>query len=283
MLTLFGSYDIIKVYVIGTLIACLFYNPIVQQCAQVGAAVKDVNTLRKSAMLAIPLNVMFGVIVIALGMAARSVPELAAMSDGGSAVFAMCIQYLPTWLCIWIIGVFLAAILSTFAMLSLAASTMLLKDVHQEYFREEPMNAKEESTYSRIYILIIACSAIAVAAFLPPVTAAITWVFSWMTPVFFMFVIGMHYKRSTKACIATWVLCWIINIILSVTDIMTILKINGNNYAIVMMIFALIFGFLFTALDKNAKPPFKKLYAEQRAAWEAARHAKAAVKPGPTT
>ena len=273
LLTLFGSTEIVKTYVIGTIISCLFYNPVVQQCAQSAGTAKKVSDLKKACYLCIPLNVLFGIFVIAMGMAANSL----GLGVGGPAVFAMCIQYLPTPLACCVIGVFLAAILSTFGMISLATGTMVAKDIHEKYFAPKPWTLKENNRWIRIYLIIFAVGAIAVSAYMPAVTDAITWVFSWMAPIFFMFVVGMHYKRSVKACIATWVICWIANMVLSLTNLMDVLGINGNNYAIVMMILSVVFGFGLTALDKNAKPSFVKVYKQERAAYDARRAA--AAKP----
>lgn len=275
LLTLLGSPEIVKTYVIGTIVSCLFYNPVVQQCAQSAGSADNVQDLKKACYLAIPLNVLFGIFVIAMGMAAHSLD----LGQGGPAVFAMCIQYLPTPLACAVIGVFLAAILSTFGMISLATGTMVAKDIQEKYFADHTWSLQENNKWIRLWLVVFAVGAIAVSAYLPAVTSAITWVFSWMAPIFFMFVVGMHYKRSTKACIATWAICWVINIILSLTPIMDILGINGNNYAIVMMIFSVILGFGFTALDKNAKPAFIQVYKAERAAYDARRAAQKAAAP----
>ena len=271
LLTLFGSTDIVKTYIIGTIVSCLFYNPVVQQCAQAAGTANKVNDLKKACYLAIPLNVLFGIFVIAMGMAANSL----GLGVGGPAVFAMCLNYMPPLLSWCVIGIFLAAILSTFSMISLATGTMVAKDVHEKYFASKPWTLKQNNRWIRFYLVLFAVFAIAISAYLPAVTDAITWVFSWMAPIFFMFVVGMHYKRSSKACIATWIICWVANMILSLTPLMSILGINGNNYAIVMMILSVVFGFGLTALDKNAKPSFISVYKSERAAYDARRAAKA--------
>lgn len=271
LFTIFGSGDIVKTYVIGTFVSCLFYNPIVQQCAQVSSSAKNSNHIKKAMRLAIPLNLMFSVLCIALAMVAQTLPDAAAMGDGGPAMLYMCVNYLPTWLCIWIVGVFMAALLSTFAMLTLASATHVIKDIIEEYyFNEKKMTLKQEGLYTRVAIIIFDVLCIAVSSLLPTVSPAIVWCFSWTTPMFIMFMVAMHYKRSTQACIITWVICWVLNMFLSLTPMLEVMGIGGNNHAPVMLVVSLIFGYGLTALDKNAKPAFIKVYKEKRAAYDTA-------------
>jgi len=269
LLTLFGNGDIIRTYVIGTFVSSLFYNPIVQQCAQVSVSAKNSNNIKKAVAMAIILNLMFSAFMVGLGMIARTLPDASAMGDGGPAVLFMMATYLPTWLSIWILGVFIAALLSTWGMLTLASSTHIVKDIMEKYYAKAPFSLKQEGRYTRIVIVIFGIVAIAVSTLLPSVNPAIVWCFSWTTPMFVMFAIGMHYKRSTWGCIVTWVIAWIMNMVLSLTPLMEMMHLEGNNYAIYMLVISVVFGYLFTALDKNAKPSFASEYKKLRAQWDA--------------
>ena len=274
LLTLIGSNDIIRTYIVGTAVASLFYNPIVQQCAQVSASAKNSNHIKKAVLLAVPLNFMFSGFMVGLGMVAQTLPaDIIVIPDGGPAMMMMIVHYLPTWLCIWIIGVFFAALLSTFAMLTLASAVHIVKDIAEEYFAKARFTLKQDGLYTRITVICFTVVCTSVAKLLPSVNAAIVWAFSWTTPMFVMFVVGMHYKRSTKACLTTWIIAWVLNMVLSVTPLMQVMHLEGNNHALYMFVVSLIFGYGLTALDKNAKPPFVKLYKERRAAYDAAKGA----------
>ena len=269
LLTIFGSGEIIRTYVIGTFVSCLFYNPIVQQCAQVSVSAKNSNNIKKAVTLAILLNFMFSALMVGLGMIAQTLPDAAAMGAGGPAMLYMIVAYLPTWLTIWILGVFIAALLSTWGMLTLASCTHIVKDIMEKYYARAPFSMKQEGRYTRIVIVIFGIVAIAVSTLLPTVTPAIVWCFSWTTPMFVMFAIGMHFKRSTIGCLVTWIIAWVLNMLLSLTPIMEMMHLEGNNYSIYMLVVSLVFGYLLTALDKKAKPSFISEYKKLRAQWDA--------------
>jgi SSS family solute:Na+ symporter len=268
LLTIFGSGDIVKAYVVGTFVSCLFYNPIVQQCAQVSCSAHNANHIKKAIIVAIPLNFMFSAIMVGLGMIAKTVPEAAAIGDGGPANLFMLVHLLPPWLHIWIIAVFMAALISTFAMLTLASAVHIVKDIMENYFLKTKLTLKQEGFYTRLIIIIFDATCIALSTLLPAVAPAIVWALSWATPMFIMFVVAMHFKRSTVACIITWIICWGMNMIMSLTPILEMVGWGGNNHALVMVILAVIFGYGLTALDKNAKPSFVSVYKSKRAEWD---------------
>jgi uncharacterized protein YacL len=131
---------------------------------------------------------------------------------------------------------------------------------------------KENTRWVRTWIVILTVVDCGISAYLPPVSNAIAWTTSWMIPMTLMFVIGMLYKRSNFSAIFTILLCWLINVLLSVTPLLSVLHIDGVNYSIVMIIVTLVVGFVTTALDRKAKPAFIKVYKKQRAEWDAEQH-----------
>lgn len=64
-LNILANPDTWKTYIIGTILAQLFYCPIGPQAAQVSASAKNVNAIRKAVMIAVPINVVFGAIMLA--------------------------------------------------------------------------------------------------------------------------------------------------------------------------------------------------------------------------
>ena len=269
LLTIFGNGDIVRTYVVGTFVSCLFYNPIVQQCAQVSASAKNANHIKKAMLIAIPVNFLYSALMVALGMVSQTLDVAQIIPDGGPAMLLMAANYLPQWLSIVIIGTFLAALMSTFGMLSLASSVHIVKDIAEEYFAKKPFTLKQEGKYTRITLVVFCAVAIAISTFLPAVNPAIVWCFSWATPMFVMFVVGLHFKRSTWACLVTFIVCFVLNMLLTLTPIMAMMNLEGNNHALYMFVVAVVFGYGLTALDKNAKPSFTKEYKRTRALYDA--------------
>ena len=101
--------------------------------------------------------------------------------------------------------------------------------------------------------------------------AALTWGMAWFIPLFFLFVIGMKWKRSAKGALATVIICWVFNMLLTFTPLASVFHLEGNNYSIFMIVLSVVLGLLFTALDKNAMVNYRTVYNEQRAAFDAAR------------
>ncbi|MDR1797455.1 MAG: sodium:solute symporter family protein [Clostridiales Family XIII bacterium] len=268
LLHVFGDKEIIRTYVIGSMCSILFGTTMTQATMQTSISAKNINVCKRAALFAIPLNVVFGVFVIAFGMAAQSAGY---GTGGGTPVFAMAIDLLPLPMAFMLLGVFLAAILSTFAMMLLGSATCFCYDIQKSYFAKREWTPKEDAKWVRIWIFILIVLDIVVATVLPPVSNTILWTVAWMVPPSLMFVIGMFYKRSTFSCIFTIIVNWIFNVILTVTPLMNIMHIDGVNYAIVMIILTLIIGFITTGLDKSAKPAFFKVYKQQRGEWDAKR------------
>jgi Na+/proline symporter len=192
-------------------------------------------------------------------------------TGGGTPVFSMAIDLLPLPLAFLLLGVFMAAILSTFAMMLLGVATCLCYDIQKTYFTKRPWTMKEDRKWVRFWLVALTVLNLVIATVLPTVSNAVLWTVSWMAPCSIVFIIGMLYKRSTFSAIFTIAVCWIVNVLLSVTPIMPMLRIDGVNYAIVMIILTLIIGFIMTGLDKTAKPAFIKVYKQQRADWDAVR------------
>jgi SSS family solute:Na+ symporter len=273
LLHAFGNPEIVRTYVIGTLLVTTFGMNFVQGNIQATAGIQNVQLLRKACNWTIPLNVMFGVIILSLGLASKSLNDMGMLHSphGAAGVVELVLNYMPSWLQIGVIGMFLAAMLSTFAMLSLAIAIMLNRDILSSFSWFKNMSPKKEGMISRVCIVIAgATAAFAAVTIQAQTNAALTWGWAWFVPIFFMFVIGMKWKRSRKGALATAIICWVVNILLTFTPLASIFRLEGNNYSIFMMVLSIGLGLLFTALDKNAAISFRKLYGQQRAAFDAA-------------
>lgn len=267
-----GNPDIIRSYVIGTFLSLSLGMNFIQSNCQAVASADDLRVMRKAGIGAVVMNVLFGAIILSMGLASKAMVDQGYMeaAHGAEGVVIMVLTFMPNWLQICIIGVFCAAMLSTVAMVSLSIAVMLNKDILCYYKRFKNMSAKQEARLSRLWVLLACISAAFAAVTIQAQTnTAITWGFSWFIPLFFMFIIGLYWKRSQPAAIVTIIVCWICNILLSFTNLAAVFNLEGNNHSIFLCVLSVVFGVIITALDKNAKQPFKTLYAQQRAAYDA--------------
>lgn len=263
---------LLKSYVIGTLLVTAFGMNFIQPNIQAAAAVPNVNVLRKACTACIPMNVLFGVIIISMGLASKGLVDMGMLEaeNGAVGVVYLVMNYMPSWLQVCVIGIFLAAMLSTVAMESLALATMMNRNILSYFPRFKNMSAKREASLSRAWIIIGGItSAFAAVTIQAQTNAALTWGFAWFVPLFFMFIIGMFWKRSRTGALITLIVCWVFNIVLTFTPLASVFGLEGNNYSIFMIVLSLGLGIITTALDKKASPSFRSVYTKQRAAYDA--------------
>jgi SSS family solute:Na+ symporter len=92
----------------------------------------------------------------------------------------------------------------------------------------------------RLTILIVAGIAIGVAAFLPPILAAMNWLFAWLVPVFWVVVFGLFWKRHQGVAITALVLSWLLNCLWSFTSLPSALGVPYAPNAYVTLVTALL-------------------------------------------
>jgi SSS family solute:Na+ symporter len=83
-------------------------------------------------------------------------------------------------------------------------------DIYKNLYRPKATEG-EMARVMRITIVILAAIAMTVAAFLPPILAAMNWLFSWLVPVFWVILFGLFWKRNSAVAVATLVTAWIAN------------------------------------------------------------------------
>ena len=254
-----------QTYIIGTILAQLFYCPIGPQAAQVSASAKNVDAIRKSVMIAVPINVVFGAIMLAFGMAAQSIPEYAAIGNPPLANFTMLLNSLPGWLVSCLFAAFIAAMLSTVAVQILALATIFLDDIVYKFYKKDATE-KQKVISLRVAVTVFAEGGTALSTTLPAIDSAIVWLFAWLLPAFWVFVFGMFWKRSSRAAFWTLIITAIANMIWSFTSLPTLLHLDGNNNSVGMVVVSFVVGIILTATDKNAKPGMIKLYKTNKSA-----------------
>lgn len=217
MLSIFGNADIMITFALGTVIAVVFSQSINQMLLQAAMSAKSEMTIKKALWIAAPVNGLFGVFAVVIGLTAKSIPEFNALGPKVAAT-SMLVNYLPPWLAALLLASFLAAVLSTFAMTSLSPATIFSMDIYKNLYKPDA-SEEEIRRVTRIVITVLAIIAIGVASFLPPILAAMNWLFAWLIPVFWVVIFGILWKRSTTAAVITLVVTWILNSAWSFTPI----------------------------------------------------------------
>jgi SSS family solute:Na+ symporter len=267
LLTAFGNGTILRTYVIGTLLAIALSMNMSQANLQSALPIRSIRQLNKTLYATIPANVLFGVVVISMGMAAKAIPEAAATGGGNTGALWIVMHTCPAWLSVCVIGAFLAAMLSTFAMLALATATIIVRDLQIPFFTKmRSMSEKQETYWVRIWILIVSFTGVWISLGVPNIVQAMTWRITFEIPLFVMMILGFLWKCSSRAGIVSVLFCWALNCVLTFTGWAALVRLEGNNYSIFMLIFSLIIGFSLTAADRKAKPGMIKRYKAQKRA-----------------
>lgn len=221
MLSIFGNTQIFLTFVLGTLVAVVFSQGINQMLLQPAMAAETEAAIRRSLWIAAPVNGMFGVFAVALGLAAKSMPEFSALGPK-VATTAMLVQLLPGWLAALLLASFLAAILSTFAMVALAIATLFANDIVRPLYLPRASEARITAII-RVVIIVVGGVAISVAALLPPILAAMNWLFSWLVPVFWVVIAGLFWRHSQAVAVTTLLAAWAANSAWSFTGLPALL------------------------------------------------------------
>ncbi|MFV0334456.1 MAG: sodium:solute symporter [Tropicimonas sp.] len=226
MLSLFGTPELLVTFALATVLSTVFCQSINQQLLQPAMAAKSEKTIRKTLWIAVPLNALFGVFMATIGLAAKADPVAAELGPKLAAP-AMLLNTLPPWLVAWLMASLLAAMLSTFAMSSLAPATIFTVDVYRNFFNPDATEAQERRV-TRIMVVILGAAAFLVAGFMPTILNAINWIFAWLTPVFWLVIIGLFWKRSSLAAILTMAVTWVVNSAWSFTSLPAMLGMEGQ-------------------------------------------------------
>lgn len=240
MLSIFGSSELMWTFALGLVVALVFSQPANQPLLQVCMSAKDEKTIKKALWIAAPVNGMFGVFICVIGLTAKSIPEFE-VYGAKIAATTMLVQLLPTWLVVFLVGSFMAAILSSFAMTALAPATIFSNDIYKRFYNPNATE-KDITKVTRIAILLLAIAAVSVGSFLPPILASVGWVLAWLMPVLWLLVSGLFWKRSSIAALITLMTVWIVNSLWSFTYLSEWLNMQNIPNSYVMLVLTLIVG-----------------------------------------
>jgi SSS family solute:Na+ symporter len=134
MLSIYGTPEILLTFGLGTVVAVVFSQGINQMLLQPAMAARDEKTIKRALWIAAPLNGLFGVFAVVIGLTAKSIPEFEVLGPKVAAT-TMLVNLLPGWLSALLLASFLAAILSTFAMTSLSPATIFTMDIYKRLYR----------------------------------------------------------------------------------------------------------------------------------------------------
>ena len=268
MLTIFGSSELIWTFAVGLVIALVFSQPANQPLLQICMAAKDEKTIIRSLWIAAPVNGMFGVFILVIGLTAKSLPEFNGLGPKLAAP-EMLVQLLPPWLVVCLIGSFMAAILSSFAMTALAPATIFSNDIYKRYYNPDASEA-QIARMTRIVILILAIVAVIVGSTLPAILPSIGWVLAWLMPVLWLMVTGLFWKRSSKAAGITLATVWIINSLWSFTKLPDLLGMANLPNSYIMLVLTIVVGTITNLIFKGkikyfASDEYRELVAANRA------------------
>jgi len=218
-ISIWGTPSLMVNFAIVNIVAVVFSQSVNQMLLQPAMSAKSEQTIKRALWIAAPVNGMFGVFAVVLALAARAQPEYASLEGAPKiGVTTMLVETLPPWLGALLLASFLAAILSTFAIIVLSIATIFAKDIYQALYAPGA-SEKALTTVIRIVIIIVASIAIAVASLLPPILAAMIWLFAWLVPVFWILMAGILWKRHQGVAIATLIAAWLANAAWSFTSL----------------------------------------------------------------
>lgn len=263
MLSLWANGETWRTYIIGTILGSLFFVPMNQAGCQCSISAKNVKVLKRSVLIAVPLNCIFGVFMIAFGMAANTMPQYTANYGGPMVTFAMLVELLPTWVLIWLLAGFVAAILSTIAVCVLGVSTIFVEGIVKQYYKPK-MDDATSVRWLRVALFVVSAVTCLASTLLPPINTSMVWLFAWLLPPFWMFVFGMHWKRSTRAALGTIIISAIANCVWTFSDLDVFFNLQGTTNSLVMLVFTMVVGLILVATDKNAKPGLIRLYKQDK-------------------
>lgn len=210
-LSMFGTPDLLFGFGVATIFSVVFSQSVNQQGMAAAMSAKNEKVIRRSIWIAAPINGMFGVFPVLVGLAAATIPEFAELGPKLAGA-TLVVKLLPTWLVVMLQAGFMGALLSTYAMTVLAPATIFTKDIIQAN-RKEPMTPVEEKKTIRFMILTFGIVGAVLTFFnQPAIVPAINWLFAWLAPLFFVTVAGLFWKRSAKVATTTLLVSWACNL-----------------------------------------------------------------------
>ncbi len=269
MTSIWGAPGMFVAFGIANIIAVTFAQGISQMGLQSAMAAKNERTIIKSLWIAAPVNGLFGVFTMLMGITAKALYEtgqleLGVTDPGMAAKVAgptMLLNYLPWWMVAWLLAAFLGAVLSTFAITTMGMGALFAKNI---YTLRYP-NASEEklTNVTRIFIVLSGVVAMAVSSFLPEIISGANWAFAWLCPIFWNVVYGLFWKRCRTAAGIVFAVSWIFVLLWTYTTVPFALGLAGVPIPFVTLAVSIVGGIFLNASLPGETSYFKEMAAKK--------------------
>lgn len=262
MISVFGNPGTLITFGISNIIAVTFAQGISQMGLQSAMAAKSEKTIRKALWIAAPVNGIFGIFTMGMGIAAKALYEtdlLKVADDAQAAKTAgatMLVQYLPNWLVAWLLAAFLGAVLSTFAITTMGMGVLFANNI---YVLKKPNASGEEKTkITRGFIVVAGIIAMGVSTFLPEIVNGANWAFAWLVPLFFNVIYGLFWKRNRTAAGSVFAISWILILLWTYTPVPKMTGLDTIPLPYVTLAVAVILGIILNAVLPGSKEGYFK-------------------------
>lgn len=248
MISIMGGSGTFLTFGVSNIIAVTFAQGISQMGLQSTMAAKNSKAIRKALWIAAPVNGIFGVFTMAMGVAAKALYETGALTVANDAKAAktagatMLIEYLPGWLVAWLLASFLGAVLSTFAITTMGMGSLFANNIYT--LKNPNANGALKTKITRFFIVISGIVAMAVSSFLPEIVNGANWAFAWLIPLFWNVIYGLFWKQNRKAAAATFGISWLLILVWTYTPVPTALGLGGVPLPYVTLAVSIIGGIL---------------------------------------
>lgn len=263
-LSILGTPDLLIGFALAAVFSVVFSQSVNQQGMQAAMSAKDEKVIKRSLWIAAPINGLFGVFPVLVGLAAATIPEFAELGPKLAGA-TLIVELLPTWLVVLLQAGFLGALLSTFAMSALAPATIFAKDIIGANVEGGLSPKAEQGLIRRLIIIIGIISAVITFFVQPNVIASITWLFAWLVPFFFIIVAGLFWKRNIMVAQTVLMLSWTVNLAWSFTDVKHTLGLQMLENAHIVLIVSLLTCIFGNLIAKNSRPAYFKEQKEKEA------------------
>ncbi|WP_180981090.1 sodium:solute symporter family protein [Pseudovibrio exalbescens] len=253
-MSIFGEPTMLASFALASIFAVVFSQSVNQQGMQACMSAENEQVIRRSLWIAAPVNGMFGVFPVLVGLAAATLPQYAQLGPKLAGA-TLIVELLPTWLVILVQAGFLGALMSTFAMSALAPATIFAKDIVGSKIKGGLAPEIEKKLIQRALLVIGALAAFLTFFLHPNVILAITWLFAWLVPFFFIIISGLFWKRASGAALGVILCAWGVNMIWSFApQVPAALGLQFLENAHIVAIVSLISNIIFNLSAKDAKP-----------------------------
>ncbi len=240
MLSFTGENGFIWKVALPSMLTPIFCHATGQSMLQSCAAAKNEKVIKRSALFVGPLNSIVGCISITLALTAKSMAEYRDL-PAKTYTIRMLMDRLPNWLIALVLAALVAALLSSIAGFVMSSATILTNDYIKGIFRPN-MTPKQTTTCIRVCLVLCIIVSTLLAQFLPPIIVLFVWLYSFLIPIFFLYYMGLWWKRSEKVAVISCVVPWLLACLWTFTSLPQVLHMEEIHqfYVIAVSSFAIL-------------------------------------------